>query len=57
MTQNVCKNKFGFCRYRDNCAFRHDKLIYSDNTCNVFAREKRHPENAVLTKNMDYLWW
>ena len=47
MTQNVCKrNKYGYCRRGDNCHFRHEKLICTDQTCNVFACDKRHPRRC-----------
>ena len=41
------KNKYGFCKYRgDKCHFRHEKQICTDNNCNIFACERRHPRKC-----------
>ena len=40
----VCRrNKYGYCKYGDNCHFRHEKQICTDSSCDVFNCEKRHP--------------
>ena len=45
MTQNVCrKNKFGYCYFGEKCHFRHVEEVCSEDNCNVFNCEKRHPK-------------
>ena len=47
MKQSICRKfKHGYCKYGDKCFFRHVKEICSDDTCNVFDCEKRHPKNC-----------
>ena len=41
----ICRrNKYGYCRYGDNCHFRHEKQICTESSCDVFNCEKRHPK-------------
>ena len=45
MTQSICfKNKFGYCKYKENCFFRHVTIVCEDAKCNVFQCEQRHPK-------------
>ena len=42
MTQGLCfRNKFAFCKFRENCTFRHINKKCREKTCNVYNCEKR----------------
>ena len=46
MTQTgVCfKFKFGFCKFKEKCVYRHVTLVCDDHKCDVSQCEKRHPK-------------
>ena len=46
MTQTgVCfRFKFGFCKFKEKCVYRHVTLICDDHKCDVSQCEKRHPK-------------
>ena len=45
MTQAICfKNKFGYCKYSDNCRYKHVTLVCEDGQCEIKNCEKRHPK-------------
>ena len=45
MTQAICfKNKFGYCKYSDNCRYKHVTLVCEDGQCDIQKCEKRHPK-------------
>ena len=45
METNICRrNKHGYCKYGNNCHFRHEKQICIVSNCSVFSCEKRHPK-------------
>ena len=44
MTNNLCRyNKFGYCKFGNECRFRHNNVMCGNKNCNVFDCEKRHP--------------
>ena len=46
MTQTgVCfRFKFGFCKFKEKCVYRHVTLVCDDHKCDVSQCEKRHPK-------------
>lgn len=45
--ENVCdKNKFGFCRFRDTCRYKHNNTTCDDVYCEIYSCEKRHPRKC-----------
>ena len=45
MTIQLCKkNQYGYCKYGDNCRYRHIVEKCETKNCNVFDCERRHPK-------------
>ena len=46
-TQYVCyHNKYGYCKYKEECRKRHVNLICDDPACDIRSCESRHPKNC-----------
>ena len=44
---NVCKfNKFGFCKFRDCCKFKHVNELCQEASCDILQCLKRHPREC-----------
>jgi len=44
MFNKVCKaNKFGFCKFGNNCENKHIDILCEDSSCNTSECERRHP--------------
>ena len=51
----VCyKFKFGFCKFKERCIYRHVTLVCDDYRCDVSKCEKRHPKICKFYR--DYKW-
>ena len=44
MKTKLCRyNKYGYCKYGDDCHFRHINVMCVSEKCDVFECDKRHP--------------
>lgn len=51
MKKDFCRKfKYGYCKYKDKCHFRHNTTMCTDNNCKVFDCEKRHPRTCSYFK-------
>ena len=54
--QNVCRyNKFGYCKYNQQCKLKHEKEICESNTCKVSQCKKIHPNHVDIEMYMEIM--
>ena len=54
MEINICRrNRYGYCKYRDHCHFRHEKIICIDSNCNILNCEKDTQKFVIGTNSME----
>ena len=54
-TQTVCGfNKFGFCKYKDNCRRFHEKNLCENLNCEVKKCALRHPKKGKCLGDCGY---
>ena len=45
--ENICRfNKFGYCKFKTNCKYKHVNVVCDDENCDKSVCEKRHPRNC-----------
>ena len=51
-SENICKfNKFGFCKFKSECKYKHVNMVCVEENCDPKTCEKRHPKNCKYFVN------